>query len=92
MDKLIRVRTTAAHGDLPRRRAGLGPFVRHWTVLEVDAGTFELLAADPALEIDEPDPSDLAAGPEKAPPQKNASGRKKGRGRMDTPPDTPKTA
>lgn len=47
------VRTTAAHGDAPRYRAGLGPFRREPVEVEATPEQAAELKADPALAVAE---------------------------------------
>lgn len=47
------VRTVAAHGDLRRYRAGLGPFGREPVVVEAIPEQAKVLKADPRLEVTE---------------------------------------
>jgi len=47
------VRTVAAHGDMPRYRAGLGPFWREPVVVEATPGQALAIKADPALAVAE---------------------------------------
>lgn len=49
----LMVRTQDAHGDMPRYRAGLGPFGREPVVVEVTPEQAEALRADPALAVAE---------------------------------------
>lgn len=52
MPKLI-VRTLPSHGDLPRYRAGLGPFGREPVEIDVTPEQADALRADPVLLVDE---------------------------------------
>jgi hypothetical protein len=49
----LSVRTVAAHGELTRYRAGLGPFTREPQVVEVTPEQAELLRTDPVLIVTE---------------------------------------
>lgn len=49
----LMVRTVAAHGDLPRYRAGLGPFRREPVVVEATPAQAAALRADPMLAVAE---------------------------------------
>lgn len=47
----VAVRATAAHGDYPRYRAGLGPFRREPVEIRVWPDQLALLESDPALAV-----------------------------------------
>lgn len=47
------VRTQAAHGEVPRYRAGLGPFGRAPVEVEATPAQAEALKADPVLVVAE---------------------------------------
>ncbi len=46
------VRTAPAHGELPRHRAGLGPFGREPVTVEVTPAQADALRADPLLIVE----------------------------------------
>jgi len=49
----LSVRTAAAHGEMTRYRAGLGPFGREPATVEVTPEQAEALRADPMLIVTE---------------------------------------
>jgi hypothetical protein len=49
----LAVRTVAAHGEMTRYRAGLGPFGRDPVTVEVSSEQAEALRADPMLIVTE---------------------------------------
>ena len=88
---IVRIRTTATHGDLPRRRAGRGPFGREWQTLAVSVAELKQLSDDPALVVEECDELPPAATETPA-PEKTPAGRKKGTRTDGHPTRHPKTA